>query len=219
MQPTKRMSPRPMSPKMLSWNKKLAMWRKNHRRADGSLPSLKAAMKACKGRRVSTKRCRRRKSFRKHRKAPGQYSPKKASPVRSARPVFGPQTRQAYEKRTGLKVQSAQKKQQSPVQKKQKPAVFGQKAPATFMFVPGTVKKQQSPAAQKKQQKPAQKKQQSPAAQKKQQKPAQKKQQQLSFGQRVFGGPAQKKQQKPAQRKPQFGQKAQAKPAPAMRFA
>ena len=202
MQPTKRMSPRPMSPKMLSWNKKLAMWRKNHRRADGSLPSLKAAMKACKGRRVSTKRCRRRKSFRKHRKAPGQYSPKKASPVRSARPVFGPQTRQAYEKRTGLKVQSAQKKQQSPVQKKQKPAVFGQKAPATFMFVPGTVKKQQSPAAQKKQQKPAQKKQQ-----------------QLSFGQRVFGGPAQKKQQKPAQRKPQFGQKAQAKPAPAMRFA
>ena len=201
MQPTKRMSPRPMSPKMLSWNKKLAMWRKNHRRADRSLPSLKAAMKACKGRRVSTKKCRRRKSFRKHRKAPGQYSPKRMSPLRkasaqmkaklspkrkSARPVFGPQTRQAYEKRTGLKVQSAQKKQQ-------KPAVFGQKAPANPMFVPGTVKKQQSPAAQKKQQKPAQKKQQSPAAQ--------------------------KKQQKPAQRKPQFGQKAQAKPAPAMRFA
>ena len=59
-----------MSPKMMSWNKKLAMWRKNHMRADGSLPSLKAAMKACKGRRVSSKRCRRRKSFRKHRKSP-----------------------------------------------------------------------------------------------------------------------------------------------------
>ena len=73
--------------------------------------------------------------------------------------------------------------------KQQKPAVFGQKAPANPMFVPGTYK----------QQKPAQKKQQSPAAQKKQQK--------------------QQKQQKPAQRKPQFGQKAQAKPAPAMRFA
>jgi hypothetical protein len=51
------------------------------------------------------------------------------------------------------------------------------------MFVHGTAKKQQSPAAQK----PAQKKQQSPAAQK--------------------------------QRKPQFGQKAQAKPSAAMRFA
>jgi hypothetical protein len=166
---TKRMSPRPMSPKMLSWNKKLAMWRKNHRKADGSLPSLKSAMKACKGRRVSTKKCRRRKSFRKHRKAPGQYSPKRMSPLRKA----------SAQMKTKL---SPKKKQQSPAKKK--PAVFGQKAPANPMFVPGTVKKQQSPAAQKKQQKPAQ-----------------------------------KKQQKPAQRKPQFGQKAQAKPAPAMRFA
>lgn len=184
----KRMSPRPMSPKMLSWNKKLAMWRKNHRRADGSLPSLKSAMKACKGRRASTKKCRRRKSFRKHRKAPGQYSPKRMSPLRkasaqmkaklspkrkSARPVFGPQTRQAYEKRTGLKVRSAQKKQQSSAKKK--PAVFGQKAPANPMFVPGTYK----------QQKPAQKKQQKPA---------------------------QKKQQKPAQKKPQFGPNARQSP-------
>ena len=172
---TKRMSPRPMSPKMLSWNKKLAMWRKNHRRADGSLPSLKSAMKACKGRRVSTKRCRRRKSFRKHRVA----SRKRMSPLRKAS--------------AQMKAKLSPKKQQSPAKKK--PAVFGQKAPANPMFVPGTVKKQQSPAAQKKQQK--------------QQKPAQKKQQK----------PAQKKQQKPAQRKPQFGQKAQAKPAPAMRFA
>ena len=167
----KRMSPRPRSPKQANWNKKLSVWRKNHRRADGSLPSLKAAMKACKGRRVSTKKCRRRSSFRKHRKAPGQYSPKRMSPLRKA----------SAQMKAKL---SPKKKQQSPAQKKQKPAVFGQKAPATFMFVPGTVKKQQ---------KPAQKKQQSPAAQ--------------------------KKQQKPAQRKPQFGQKAQAKPAPAMRFA
>ena len=188
----KRMSPRPMSPKMLSWNKKLAMWRKNHRRADGSLPSLKSAMKACKGRRVSTKKCRRRKSFRKHRKAPGQYSPKKASP-KNMSPVQKKQSPAVQKKQqapsllSGL-FGSAQKKQQSPAAQK-KPAVFGQKAPANPMFVPGTVKKQQSPA---KQQKPAQKKQQSPAAQ--------------------------KKQQKPAQRKPQLGQKAQAKPAPALRF-
>ena len=168
----KRMSPRPMSPKMLSWNKKLAMWRKNHRKADGSLPSLKSAMKACKGRRVSTKKCRRRSSFRKHRKAPGQYSPKKASPKR-----MSPLRKAGIQMRAKLSA----KKQQSPAKKK--PAVFDQKAPANPMFVPGTVKKQQ---------KPAQKKQQSPAAQ--------------------------KKQQKPAQRKPQFGQKAQRKPAPAMRF-
>jgi len=152
-----------MSPKMLSWNKKLAMWRKNHRKADGSLPSLKSAMKACKGRRVSTKKCRRRKSFRKHRKAPGQYSPKRMSPLRKAS--------------AQMKAKLSAKKKQSPAKKK--PAVFGQKAPANPMFVPGTYK----------QQKPAQKKQQKPA------------------------------QKKPAQRKPQFGQKAQARPAPAMRFA
>ena len=132
MQPMKRMSPRPMSPKMLSWNKKLAMWRKNHRRADGSLPSLKSAMKACKGRRSTTKRCRRRKSFRKHRVA----SPK--------RRVASPKRRVASPKRMSpLRKASAQ------------------------------MKAKLSP----------------------------------------------KKQQKPAQRKPQFGQKAQAKPAPAMRFA
>lgn len=75
MSPKKRTSKRKsvkktLSPKMMSWTKKLAMWRKNHMRADGSLPSLKAAMKACKGRRPSTKKCRRRKSFRKHRKSP-----------------------------------------------------------------------------------------------------------------------------------------------------
>ena len=75
MSPKKRSSKRKstkrtMSPKMMSWNKKLAMWRKNHMRADGSLPSLKSAMKACKSRRASTKKCRRRKSFRKHRKSP-----------------------------------------------------------------------------------------------------------------------------------------------------
>ena len=181
---SKRKSPKKtLSPKMMSWTKKLAMWRKNHMRADGSLPSLKAAMKACKGRRVSTKKCRRRKSFRKHRKAPGQYSPKKASPKR-----MSPLRKASAQ----MKAKLSPKKQQSPAKKK--PAVFGQKAPANPMFVPGTVKKQQSPTAQKKQQK--------------QQKPAQKKQQK----------PAQKKQQKPAQRKPQFGQKAQAKPAPAMRF-
>ena len=165
----KRMSPRPMSPKMLSWNKKLAMWRKNHRRADGSLPSLKSAMKACKGRRPSTKKCRRRSSFRKHRKAPGQYSPKRASP-KNMSPLRNVSAQ--------MKTKLSAKKQQSPSaqKKQQKPAVFGQKAPANPMFVRGTAKKQQSPAAQK-------------------------------------------KQQKPAQRKPQFGQKAQAKPAPAMRFA
>ena len=142
MQPTKRISPRRMSPKMLSWNKKLAMWRENHRRADGSLPSLKSAMKACKGRRVSTKKCRRRKSFRKHRKAPGQYSPKKASPKN-----MSPLRKASVQMRAKL----SPKKQQSPAAKK-KPAVFGQKAPANPMFVRGTSKKQQSPAAQKKQQ-------------------------------------------------------------------
>ncbi len=136
MQPKKR-----MSPKMSSWHNKLAMWRKNHRRADGSLPLLKSAMKACKGRRVSTKKCRRRSSFRKHRKAPGQYSPKRASPKR-----MSPRRRASPDRYASMFVPGSQKKQQKPAsqKKQQKPAQrtpqFGPNAPDKYksMFVRGS---------------------------------------------------------------------------------
>lgn len=38
-----------IDPKMMLWNQKLAWWRESHRRADGSLPPLREAMQACKG--------------------------------------------------------------------------------------------------------------------------------------------------------------------------
>ena len=50
--------PRPMSPTQVAWNAKLQAWRQANRKADGSLPSMKAAMKACKGRAAPEKNCR-----------------------------------------------------------------------------------------------------------------------------------------------------------------
>ncbi len=42
----------------VAWNQKLQAWRQANRKADGSLPSMKAAMKACKGRAAPEKNCR-----------------------------------------------------------------------------------------------------------------------------------------------------------------
>ena len=50
--------PRPMSQSQIAWNAKVQAWREMNRKADGSLPSMKAAMKACKGRAASDKDCR-----------------------------------------------------------------------------------------------------------------------------------------------------------------
>ncbi len=50
--------PRPMSESQIAWNAKIRAWREMNRRADGSLPSMKAAMKACKGRAAFDKECR-----------------------------------------------------------------------------------------------------------------------------------------------------------------
>ena len=122
---------------------------------------------------------------------------------------------------TQMKAKLSAKKQQKPAaqKKQQKPAVFGQKAPANPMFVPGTVKKQQSPAAQKKQQMAELQKRTKIAKQQEasiKAKLAAAKQKEASLIAKLA---AVDERLRKAQGKPQFGQKAQAKPAPAMRFA
>jgi hypothetical protein len=114
-----------------------------------------------------------------------------------------------------MKAKLSAKKQQSPAarKKQQKPAVFGQKAPANPMFVRGTAKKQQSPAAQKKQQKLAEL-QETFAREKAKMGDLD---QELKIARQRLA--AVDERLRKAQRKPQLGQKAQAKPAPAMRFA
>ena len=72
------------SPKS-AWIRKLSAWRKNNRYADGSLPSLKRAMKACKGKSARKSPCRKksgRKSMRR-RKSPKKTS-KRKSPKKSS---------------------------------------------------------------------------------------------------------------------------------------
>ena len=56
-----------MSPASKSWNAKLQAWREMNRKADGSLPSMKAAMKACKGRAAFDKECRKTSRYGKYR--------------------------------------------------------------------------------------------------------------------------------------------------------
>lgn len=68
------------SPKQTAWMRKLMAWRKNNKYKDGSLPSLKKAMKACKGRSPRKSPCRKRSGRKPSRRAsPKRKSPKKTS--------------------------------------------------------------------------------------------------------------------------------------------
>ncbi len=71
----RRSSKRRLSPKMVSWTKKLMAWRKANKHKDGSLPSLKQAMKACKGRSSRRSKCR---------KSPGRKVSKRRSSKRKS---------------------------------------------------------------------------------------------------------------------------------------
>ena len=99
---SKRMSPKRKSPKRKSskrksprtsaWIRKLSAWRKAHRHVDGSLPSMKSAMKHCKGRSARKQKCRknqgrkpspkRKSKSPKRRSARKSKSPKRKSPKR-----------------------------------------------------------------------------------------------------------------------------------------
>ena len=56
--PKRKSSTKKKSPKTSAWMRKLAAWRKAHRHVDGSLPSMKSAMKHCKGRSARKQKCR-----------------------------------------------------------------------------------------------------------------------------------------------------------------
>ena len=81
----KRKSSKKKSPKTSAWIRKLNAWRKAHRHVDGSLPSMKSAMKHCKGRSARKQKCRknqgRKPSPKRRSKSPKRKSStKKKSP-------------------------------------------------------------------------------------------------------------------------------------------
>jgi len=79
----KRKSSKRKSPKTSAWVRKLQAWRKAHRHVDGSLPSMKSAMKHCKGRSARKQKCRknqgRKPSPKRRSKSPKRKSSKKKS--------------------------------------------------------------------------------------------------------------------------------------------
>ena len=86
---SKRRSPskKKLPSKLASWNRKVAQWRMSHMKKDGTLPSLMDALKACKGRRVSSKKCRKTSPKRKSsgkRKSPKRKANKRKSPKRKS---------------------------------------------------------------------------------------------------------------------------------------
>ena len=76
---TKRRSSKRLSPALRSWNNKIMSWRRNNKHRDGSLPSLKDAMMACKGTGTSG-----RKSCKSKRRSSKRKSPKRKSPKRKS---------------------------------------------------------------------------------------------------------------------------------------
>jgi hypothetical protein len=86
---SKRMSPRRKSPKRKSskrkspktsaWIRKLNAWRKAPRHVDGSLPSMKSAMKHCKGRSSRRTKCRKNQG---RKPSPKRKTSKRKSPKR-----------------------------------------------------------------------------------------------------------------------------------------
>jgi hypothetical protein len=81
--PKRKSSTKKKSPKTSAWIRKLKAWRKAHRHVDGSLPSMKSAMKHCKGRSSRRTKCRknqgRKPSPKRRSKSPKRKSPKRKS--------------------------------------------------------------------------------------------------------------------------------------------
>lgn len=84
----KRKSSKRKSPKTSAWVRKLNAWRRAHRHVDGSLPSMKSAMKHCKGRSARKQKCRknqgRKPSPKRRSKSPKRKSPKRKSSKRKS---------------------------------------------------------------------------------------------------------------------------------------
>ena len=122
---TKRRSSKRKSPKSSPWIRKLQAWRKANRHVDGSLPSMKSAMKHCKGRSSRRSKCRKnqgRKPSPKRsskRRSTRRKSPKRSSKRRS--------TRRKSPKRKSSKRRSTRRK--SPKRKSSKRRSTRRKSP------------------------------------------------------------------------------------------
>ena len=78
---SKRKSSKRKSPRTSAWIRKLNAWRKAHRHVDGSLPSMKSAMKHCKGRSARKQKCRKNQG---RKPSPKRKSPKRKSSKRKS---------------------------------------------------------------------------------------------------------------------------------------
>jgi hypothetical protein len=83
------------SSRKTSWTRKLMAWRRANRHVDGSLPSMKIAMKACKGRSQKRSKCRKSagrkpKSGKRSskRRSTRRKSPKRTSPIRKMKKYY-----------------------------------------------------------------------------------------------------------------------------------
>ena len=99
-----------IDPKMALWNQKLAWWRETHRLADGSLPPLRKAMQACKGKGANPHKspCRGKKYTMPAMPEGFKYTPKKrpakkkSAKKASAKKAPKKQTKQQKQKREKL---------------------------------------------------------------------------------------------------------------------
>ena len=123
---SKRMSPRRKSPKRKSskrkspktsaWMRKLSAWRKAHRHVDGSLPTMKSAMKHCKGRSSRRTKCRKNQGRKPSpkRKTSKRKSPKRMSKKRSSKKKSTKKRSYTRKPKALAGIASAQRDQLSP---------------------------------------------------------------------------------------------------------
>ena len=94
---SKRKSSKRKSPKTSAWIRKLNAWRKAHRHVDGSLPSMKSAMKHCKGRSARNQKCRKNQG---RKPSPKRKSSKRKSPKRKSSKRKSPKRKSSKRKST-----------------------------------------------------------------------------------------------------------------------
>ena len=113
----KRKSSKKKSPKTSAWMRKLAAWRKAHRHVDGSLPSMKSAMKHCTGRSARKQKCRknqgRKPSPKRRSKSPKRNSPKRKSSTKKKSPKRKSSTKKKSPKKKSTKKRSYTRKPKS----------------------------------------------------------------------------------------------------------
>jgi hypothetical protein len=110
---TRRSSKR-RSPKQTSWTRKLQAWRKANKHADGSLPTMKSAMKHCKGKTSRSSKCRknqgRKASKKRSSKRRSRRSSSKRRTSKKRRSTKRSYKRKSSKRRTSKKRRSTKRK-------------------------------------------------------------------------------------------------------------